>query len=267
MDNNKPIDDNKVFNADEIFKDVDTPKEEKTVIPEEKKEETPVMEEVKTEEKVPEKSETKVPVKGAEESDESYQIRLQIKEAKEARDMASSDEEKSLYQERMNSLKKSFPEKKDSPSEEKKEEIDFEKFEQSVIEKTQAEFDRRFAELKKGEVERSHTEVLKNFYKSRPDIASNAEAVKMLEEEVFSLVKLSYSTTPSELDKAFKLVSNYRFPKVNRVQEARNAQEKREILNANSSSKAQTSKKGMSEQEEAVFRGMGWTDKDLATFG
>jgi len=255
--------------------------EEEEEIPQDKSKET-----IK-EDKVPAKEEPKkeakenpFPNKNEGESDEAYNLRMQLKIAKEGRDSANTPEEKSVFENKMDELRQNLNEvnksekakieKKSAEEEEDDNDPDLEENlkKKGFIKKEEVEtiFKQRLNELRKDEIVDGHKMAIKEFYKSRPDIQGNKEVRNFLEQEVINLIKPDLNTTPKQLFDALKLVSNAHFPKANKSEAANRGQEKVDVMNIEGTGKGGGKKASVGDKEGDMLRSMGWTDDQISTF-
>jgi len=254
---------------------------------EEEEEETENFEEPKKEDKAPAKEEPKkvskketFPKKTEGESDEAYNLRMQLKIAKEGRDTAKTPEEKSVFERKMDDLRQNLSEaNKKTPEGKPKEEVVEEPTTEitedtlkklGLVKKDDVEkiFSEKLTELRRNEIVDGHQQAIKAFYKERPDIASNREVKDFLEQYVIDLIKPDLNTTPRQLFEAMKLVANANFPKANRSATARAAQEKVDAMNIEGGGAGGQGKKStVGDKEGDLLRSMGWSDDDIKSFG
>lgn len=242
-----------------------------------KEDEAPANEEPKT---VPKNN---FPKKNEGESDAAYNLRVQLEVAKQGRDQAGTEEEKSVYEQRMDDLrknlaevnkdkKKSEPEKASAEDEDdniasKITEAELKKLGFLKKEEVETVFQERLNELKKNEIIDSHNTAIKEFYKTRPEFLQNKDARNFLEKEVIDLIKPDLNTTPAQLFNALKLVSDAKFPKPNKSEAAKRSQEKVDAMNIEGNSKGTQKKSSVGNTENDLLRSMGWTDDQISAFG
>ena len=216
--------------------------------------------------------------KNENETDESYNLRMQLEIAKQGREAATTEEEKSIFQKKMDDLRNNLSEvnkdkkvEKESADEEKADDADLEENlkKKGFIKAEEVDkiFKQRLNELRKTEIIDGHQQAIKDFYKSRPDIQGNKEVRDFLETEVINLIKPDLNTTPQQLLNALKLVSNAHFPKANKSENARRGQEKVDIVNIEGNSKGATKKASVGNTENDLLKSMGWTDDQISSFG
>lgn len=281
------VDDEKVEPKKGEAKAEDTEEEEgeqKKSDPQDKSKET------KKEDKAPAKEEPKkdvpknnFPKKNEGESDAAYNLRIQLDVAKQGRDAAGTDEEKSVYEQRMEDIRKNLVEvnkdKKNVPVEKTSTEDDTTddspKLNEAELKKlgflkkdeVEAVFQERLNQLKKEEILDSHQQAIREFYKTRPEFLANKEARNFLEKEVIDLIKPDLNTTAKQLFSALKLVSDAKFPKTNKSEAANRGQEKVDAVNITGDSKGTQKKGGVGEKENDLLRSMGWSDDQISAFG
>lgn len=296
----KQIDEKKVFdiNFDDEDKSKETPEKKEGEEGSDKKEpgeaqgagedkEQKKSEEPKKEDKAPAKEEPKkdtkltdFPKKGENESDEAYNLRMQLKIAQDGRDTAKTEEEKSIFERKMDDLRKNLLEANKKPAKEspkEKEEVEDPSSEISeetlkklgLVKKDEVEqiFSQKMLEIKRNEIIDGHQQAIQSFYKERPDIAANKEVKNFLEQYVIDLIKPDLNTTPKQLFETMKLVANAHFPKANRSEAAKNAQEKVDAMNIEANSKGTTKKTTVEDKEKEMLRSMGWSDDQIQSFG
>lgn len=279
------VDDDKTKVEKQKVETDDTEEEEE----EDKTETQDKSKETKKEDKVPAKEDSKkevpknnFPKKNEGESDAAYNLRIQLEVAKQGRDAAGTEEEKSVYEQRMDDLRKNLSEvNKDSKKEEVKKESADEEEETSTkiseaelkklgfIKKEEVEsvFQQRLNEMKKDEIIESHQQAIREFYKTRPEFLENKDARNFLEKEVIDLIKPDLNTTGKQLFNALKLVSDAKFPKPNKSEAATRSQEKVDAMNIEGNSKGSQKKATVGEKENDLLRSMGWTDEQIQSFG
>lgn len=282
------VDDEKVETKKVDTKTDDTEEEEEEVKtdPQDKSKET------KKEDKAPAKEEPKkevqknnFPKQNEGESDAAYNLRVQLKMAQEGRDSAGTDEEKSVYEQRMDDLRKNLSEvnkdtKKDPIKKESAEDDDDtidtaktlskeELKKLGFIEKAEVEkvFTERLNQLRRDEIIDGHNQAIQEFYKGRPEFLQNKDARNYLEKYVIDLIKPDLNTTPKQLFDALKLVADAKFPKANKSEAAQRSQEKVDAMNIEGNSKGTTKKSSVGEKEGDMLRSMGWSDDQIAMFG
>lgn len=208
-------------------------------------------------------------------------MRTQLKIAQEGRDNASSEEEKSAYEKRMDELRKGISQEskkaEEKPKTEGDDDVDTSKIDEETLKKlglvkkeeVEQIFSTKLNELRRNEIIDGHQNAIRAFYKDRPDIAADREVKNFLEQYVMDLIKPDLNTTPKQLLDAMKLVADAKFPKANRSSAARAGQEKVDAMNIeggggrSSGGKKSTVAEGTSD----LLKSMGWSDDDIGTFG
>lgn len=279
VDEDKPKVEKPAAKSDDAEEEEEAPKD----APQDKSKET------KKEDKAPAKEEPKTvpknnfPKKNEGESDAAYNLRIQLEVAKQGRDQAGTEEEKSIYEQRMDDLRKNLAEvnkdKKNAPVEKASADEEEENITPKITEaelkklgflkkeEVEVVFQERLNEIKKNEIIESHNTAIKEFYKTRPEFLQNKEARNFLEKEVIDLIKPDLNTTPAQLYNALKLVSDAKFPKPNKSEAANRSQEKVDAMNIEGNSKGTQKKSSVGNTENDLLRSMGWTDEQIQSFG
>jgi len=252
------------------------------------------VEEVKEEPKQDDKV-AKQPERFDGESDTQYSLRLQLFNAGLAKSQAETEEEKSLIAERMKDIRKQMYTRNQAPQKTNPTETteqnngSDELFQTEEEKKTAIENLRKLGFISQEEVERRIQEAvesinskqeklsheaaireqqqgIKDFYSQRPDIASNQESRKVLEQTVLQKFNISPETSKKELIEAMDMVANYLFPHSKRSEVAQKAQAKVDILNVDGGNFSSSKGNSIEDDTAKLLKESGWTDDDLKKF-
>jgi hypothetical protein len=283
MDPNTTPNPNVDFDVNEIFKDDNETPILKEVTPETDSGTEPTKEPVEGDKKpddfVKEELEPeirKMPLKMADESEENYQLRIQLRDAKIARDEAESDEEKSFFIDKIKEVKRELgkndrenkakvapiPDTETDEDEAKSIRENLAKLGFKTEEETNRIIEEKLAQVRGEEIANSQLSAVKQFYAQRPDIYKNKEARDWLENYVLNEYKVDITTNPKKILEYFNNTSKAYFPK----QPVRVSDDsKTDLLNISSNTKADATTYKAPVNDSDFLKKQGWSDSDLAT--
>lgn len=268
--------------AIELKEEVST---DKPVEKEEDKKEETTVEQPKDEKKVI------PPTQYEGESETQFNLRLQLFNAGQAKANATTEEEKSLLTEEMKKIREAMSGKKSTETTVDTQDTTDDIFKTEEEKKTALENIRKLGFYSKDDVEKllndkfeevskklnqnqietrakEHSDAIKEFYTLRSDIASDKSQREMLEKAVIERFKITPDTTKQELTVALDMMANYLFPKSNKTEKAKAAQDKVDLVNITGSQGDKTvSKKGVDPENAKVLKAQGWSDEDIERFG
>jgi len=221
----------------------------------------------------------KVPERYEGESDIQYSYRMQMFQTKQQIENAESPEEESLLRKSLKEQRKALAShsgktETTSANSETKEEVftddeavvikenlrkmgfvsadEIENYKQQIREDV-------MREMRASQTQNEHTDAIKTFYASRPDIAKNPQLREALERQVIEMFKPTPDTPKEKLMMYMDMVASYSLPKVNRSAAARQASEKRDLVDfSGKQSSTETKTKGEIEGPEAdVYKAAG----------
>lgn len=268
--------------AIELKEEVST---DKPVEKEEDKKEETTVEQPKDEKKVI------PPTQYEGESETQFNLRLQLFNAGQAKANATTEEEKSLLTEEIKKIREAMSGKKSTETTVDTQDTTDDIFKTEEEKKTALENIRKLGFYSKEDVEKllndkfeevskklnqnqietrakEHSDAIKEFYTLRSDIASDKSQREMLEKAVIERFKITPDTTKQELTVALDMMANYLFPKSNKTEKAKAAQDKVDLVNITGSQGDKTvSKKGVDPENAKVLKAQGWSDEDIERFG
>jgi len=286
------------FNVSEFnFSDTETETTEKEETqeveaneqPEAPKEETKeVAEEVKTEEPKEEQPETEKqeetvkisnpPSRYEGETDIQYNLRTQIFNAGQAKAQAQTEEEKSALSKHISQLRKELGKvsKKVETTESQSEpqsDSDEEQVKQSLSKMGYATKEEVLAQavelVQQATIEKEQQEAIRQFYSQRKDIALNEQNRQLLEDIVINKFNINEKSSGQDILDAMDMAANYLFPKTSKSEAAREAAEKRSLVNVSPSTKSQATTSAPSKYDKAAaekLRDMGWDESEIRDF-
>lgn len=220
------------------------------------------------------------PSKAEGETDEQFQVRQQIKALTKLKNDTTSDEEKSALKEEIAKMRTNLAnlskDKQPAPTTPNQPELEDEELKivkenlQKLGFKTEAEVQATITSLleqqRVAETEKQHEDVIKKFYSTNSDVASEPDARQLLEQYVLDNFRVEPTTSPAKLAEWLQTARNILFPRVDKTSSIRSAQEKVEAVNfsgQSSSPKAPT----VDDKANSRLKQMGWSDADIANFG
>lgn len=225
--------------------------------------------------------ETKVipPSRAEGESDEHFQVRQQLKALKEAKDTASTEEEKSLLISAMKDLRKGLAEtsKKSEPlkpAEDEDGEVDMEVVKDNLKKlgfQTQEEIQeiikQTLENAKLEDATTKHQLAIKDFYSKNSDIYNTPEAKEFLENYVVETYKISATTSPEKIVEYMTDARNKFFPKTNNSKSRQEAANAVDLLNISGNSSVENSKYTAEDLEYAKqLKDKGWSEQAIKDY-
>jgi hypothetical protein len=263
---------------------------EKVVVPEEKVVVAPVVEEkvVPPVEKTEGEPAPKPVTRAEGEDAERFNLRQQLKVAQTAFQEAGTEEEKSIFKQEMKKIRQNlFSHDTDKPkvnaptveapvvpTEDEEKAIsanlkklgfltaeDMEKKAADIVKQT-------LSQNKASENEAAHGKVIDDFYKSRPDIASDKDLKEGIEAFVVSNFKISPLTPPETLAQYLTMAANHFVPPVQKVNNAKNAQDKVALVDFSGTGGegAPSTEKGSKEERAYLKNTLNWSDAKIESF-
>lgn len=219
------------------------------------------------------------PVQYDGESDIQFNLRTQLYNAGQAKAQAETDEEKSVLSKHMKDLRKEMGKNSLSPKEsaqttpetpEKTEEFSQTEEEAAKIALKKLgvpdkdEVLNLVKEMLQSQrVEADHSSAISEFYSKRPDIASDPEKMKMLENVVIQNFNVSPQTSRQQLLIAMDMAASYVFPKTNKSAAVNTAADKRDLLNISSNTQTVKTVDKNDERTSAALKDTGMSMKDM----
>ena len=217
------------------------------------------------------------PAKAEGETDEQFQVRQQIKALTKLKNDTTSDEEKSALKEEIAKMRTNLAnlskDKQTVPTPDDLQDDELKIVKENLQKlgfKTEAEVQATITNLleqqRVAETEKQHEDVIKKFYSTNTDVASEPDARQLLEQYVLDNFRVEPTTSPAKLAEWLQTARNILFPRVDKSSSIRSAQEKVEAVNfsgQSSSPKAPT----VDDKANSRLKQMGWSDADIAMFG
>lgn len=108
------------------------------------------------------------------------------------------------------------------------------------------------------------TEAIKNFYASRPDIATDKLKKQEVEKWVMSNFNITPKSSKKEIELALDMTANYLFPR-GQSSKAKDNEAKVDLVNITGTNSSET-KKAVSDNTYKSLKESGWTDEQIARF-
>lgn len=213
------------------------------------------------------------------ESDIQFGFRKQIYDAGQAKAMAETDEERSVLSKHIKDLRKGLAAANQQPAPQPQAQTPVEttQSQEPVDEIAQAKkvlndmgyvskdnLQQYVQEIVQGQSRQSEQhDAIRDFYSQRKDIATNPAQREALERLVVEKFNITPQSTKQDLLLAMDMGANYLFPKQNQTVAARQAADKRDLVNFSSNTTANADQKGVDDKTRSELKAIGWSDEDI----
>lgn len=221
------------------------------------------------------------PTKFDGESDTQYNLRVQMFHVTQAKkDPETTEEEKSLLNEKLKEIRGAMAtQSKQAPATSNPTKVfDSEEEEKNAVENlkklgfyTKEDIDKiledKLAQVSVESRAGEQTEAIKNFYASRPDIATDKLKKQEVEKWVMSNFNITPKSTKKEIELALDMTANYLFPR-GQSSKAKDNEAKVDLVNITGTNSNSEAKSKISDSTYKILKETyGWSDEAIAKFG